>query len=86
MKWIEYSIAGAIGGALAAIGLFSIGAEGDLLDILASSLLQYANNFQMLLAAIFLGVLGGRFSKSGVGAILGGLAASLIIEALPLAF
>ena len=67
MMWIEYSTAGAIGGALAAIGLFSIMAEGELLEVVAISLLQYANNFQMLLAAIFVGVLGGAFRNPASG-------------------
>lgn len=83
MKWIEYMILGAIGGLAAFIGLSIIGAEEELSDILLISLLQYANNIEVMLLAIFLGALGGRFSKSALGAIIGGAAAPLIIEMLP---
>lgn len=84
MKWIEYMVAGAIGGGVASIGLFIIGSEEELADIFLAGLLQYVNNFEVMLAAIFLGALGGRFAQSALGAIIGGVAAPLIIEALPL--
>ncbi len=86
MKMIEYVVASLVGGALGSIGIATLSAEGSLMEVLAIGVLSYSTNILMLLTSVLLGWIGGSFTKTGLGAILGGIAAPLIFAALRIAF
>jgi len=86
MKWTEYVVAGLVGGALSSIGIALIIAEGSFIELLAVGLLGYTSDIALLLTAVLLGWVGGSIAKSGVGAILGGLAAPLVFAAVNIVF
>jgi hypothetical protein len=86
MKWIEYVVAGLVGGALSSIGIALLVAEGSLIEVMAIGVLSYSSNIAMLATAVLLGWIGGSFAQSGVGAILGGLAAPLVFAAMNIVF
>ncbi len=75
MRFVEYILAGGIGGALGAIGLRHLNANGEAIDTLASGLLGYTSDTTVVMGAILIGLAGGVFTRSSVGAIVGGIAA-----------
>ena len=84
MKFVEYILAGGIGGALGAVALSMLNATGDeMLDTLAGGVLGYANDIPVLISALVAGWLGGTFTRSAIGGIVAGLAIPIAFEAWP---
>jgi hypothetical protein len=84
MRYLEYILAGGVGGALGTVGLFLQGRSGETLDLLASGVLTYVNDMPLMLSALLAGLITGGFSRSAIGGIIGGLGIPLAFEAWPL--
>jgi hypothetical protein len=84
MRYLEYFLAGGVGGALGSVGLFLQGRTGETLDLLAGGVLVYANDLSLILSALLAGLITGSFSKSAIGGLIGGLGIPLAFEAWPL--
>lgn len=83
MKSIEYLVAGLAGGALGFYGLTAITWQGSIANMIFIATLSFGNNVPMMVIASLMGLVGGEFSSSILGALLLGALVPFGIAALP---
>lgn len=83
MKFIEYLVAGLAGGAIGLYGLTAVTWQGSMINMLFIATLSFGSNTPMLLISSSMGLVGGEFSNSILGAIFAGALVPLGFAVMP---